>query len=226
MTVRLFRRLAPLALAIAMTTSACADDDEPSPDDDGQRPRACEHCFTDDFSRARPGWPTEDSPGREVSRANGEYAVTLAEAGSSTFFGPDLFDSDDVRVKIADSTVSVTARVTAGTPAAGVLCRWNDDGGADARGYAFYVTENRYGVRGPAGQTLDEGDLPEGTDLSKPTKLEATCKGDALSFSVGGTSVATVNDSRLASGSDGLLVATNPDGTVPATAVFDDYRQG
>jgi hypothetical protein len=200
-------------------------DDESSSKDGTERVKACSHCFTDDFSRARPGWPTEDSSGREINRAGGKYAVTLTEAGSFTFFGPDLFDANDLRLDFADSTVSVAARATAGTPAMGLVCRWNDGGGASARAYAFSVLEDSYAVRGAAGRSLARGDLPQGTDLSKPTKLEATCAGDRLTFSVDGTQVARVEDSTLASGSDGLLVATNPDGTVPATAEYDDYEQ-
>jgi hypothetical protein len=215
-----------LVLALALLVSGCLGDDEKSGSPAKTGPaKACEHCIADDFSKAKRGWPDTDSEGREISRAGGEYAVTLTEAGTFTFMGPDVFDAEDQRVRFPDSTVSVTARAATGTPAMGVLCRWNDAGGEDARAYTFNVLEDRYGVRGPAGQTLKGGGLPEGTDLTEPTKLEATCKGETLTFSVNGTRVATVNDSNLKAGSDGLLVATNPDATVPATAVYDDYEQ-
>jgi hypothetical protein len=58
--------------------------------------------------------------------------------------------------------------------------------------------------------------------LTLPTRLEAACKGDKLTFSVNGKRVAAVRASTLAEGSDLLYIASGED--LPATAIFDDYE--
>lgn len=135
--------------------------------------------------------------------------------------GPDQFDAEGSRLPIGDSTVSVTGTATAGDPVLGLVCRWVNE---PFQIYAFGVVGSRWSIRGSDGSTLEQGELPEGTDLTQPTQLEATCKGEELTFSVDGTTVATLPDASVGAGSNGVLIATNADATVPATATYDDFQ--
>jgi hypothetical protein len=209
-------RLVLLLVAFTISASGCGGN--------GTEAAACPYCFADDFSDTGNGWPIVNDDVREYRIADGEYVVTLKQTGviAPKVMGPDQLDADGNRLEIADSKVSVSGRVTAGTPVMGLVCRWVSE--PDTQTYAFGVIGNRFAVRGPDGVTLVRGELPEGTDPSQPTRLEASCKGDELTFSIDGTTVATVQDSRLASGSNGVLLATNPDAVVPATATYDDFE--
>jgi hypothetical protein len=214
--VHLFLRLGLLLLALAIMLPAC---------DGGSDTAECPYCLETDFasteSTTEDGWPIGNDEEREYSVVDGEYVVTLKQPGKNKFMGPDLFDAEGNRLEIADSKISVTGRITAGDAVLGLVCRWISE---PFQIYAFGVLENRYSVRGPDGESLARGALPEGTDLTQPTKLEANCAGDELTFAVDGTTVATVQDSRVPAGSDGVLLATNADATVPATVVYDDFE--
>jgi hypothetical protein len=222
---------ASLALvATAVLLTGCGGNGEPAANKPAEPAAACAKCLSEDFSAgAETRWPTVNDDRRQLGlTADGAYAAQLNITGF-TLFGPDQFDAAGNRLHFADSTVSVQARVMAGDPAVGLLCRWNDETGLDStQGYAFSVKANHYSVflftGDGAPKTLARGDLPAGTDLTQPTQLEASCVGERLSFAVDGTTVATVNDSAIASGSDGLLLALNSDDTTPASALYDDYR--
>jgi hypothetical protein len=216
-------------LVIAAAIAGCEGDEDKASTESAKKPAAaCAHCFTDDFSGPNQGWPTVSDDEHAASRTGGVYRYTLKKPGLQKLAGPDQFDADGKRLHFADSVVSVSAKVaTANELPVGVVCRWREsEGSAPAAQYVFAVFQDRYEVRryqeGKEFKRLDVGLLPEGTDLSRPTKLEAACKGDSLTFSVDGKRVSKVRDSSIASGSDGLYIASA--GDVPATAVFDDYE--
>lgn len=161
---------------------------------------------------------------RETGRTAGVYRYTLKRPDLEKLAGPDQFDADGKRLHFGDSVMSVSARLA--PPNAlplGVACRWRETEGT---AYVFAVYQGRYEVRlyqaGEDLEKLDVGPLPAGTDLSKPTKLEAACRGDSLTFSVDGGQVSKIRDSSISSGSDGLHIASADD--IPATVMFDDYE--
>lgn len=231
-----FKRFMAIAVPlIAAATIGCGEDEETSSaDKDTRTAEECKHCFTDDFSGKRNGWPEVRDDEREAGRVGEAYRYTLKQPSPGKVFGPDQFGANRKRLHYADSTVSVTARTVAGEPVMALVCRWDEE----ARSlYAFGAYQGKYTlmafegdrivgqgeVRSTPPRRLTTGPLPQGTDLTRPTKLEASCKGDRLTFSVGGERVASVRDPELKSGSDGLLIATAKDPELPATAVFDDY---
>jgi len=220
--LRKVKPFAALAL-IAIGLAGCEDNKKNASE---TAKKKCTYCLTDDFAGPNKGWPDVSDSNHYAKTARGKFLYSVKKPRLQALFGPDQFGANRKRLHFSDSTVSVTAAGNKGNPAFGVACRWDDRKTTVANAYVFGVAHRVYQVRAYRGDAtnpkkLQVGPLPQGADLSRPTKLEASCIGTRLTFSVNGKKVASVHDSSIRTGSDGLYMGSISE---PATAVFDNYE--
>jgi hypothetical protein len=212
-------------LVVAAALSAGCMGDGGSTDD----AFAGENTFEDDFGDDS-NWPARTEGGIISGVFAGAYQMEFQAALRSLTVGPqEVFTGG--QPAIADSVQSVDVRSeTAESPTAGMLCRWNEEGLDNLTAYGFVL------------RTTDEGksawnvnrsvnnkseSLAQGTadvDLTQDAvPLEASCVGDTLTFRIDGEEVASVTDTQIESGINGLVGVTLREQQPPLAATFDNY---
>ena len=179
--------------------------------------------FQDDFSSPSNGWVIGADNGSRRLFENGQYVIQVTKANWEAWSDASATDLTNLH---AEATISSTG--VAGDAGFGMLCDYADPN----HFYFLGITPDGYYAIGKK-----DGDTE--TILSDPNgnwvqsmhfvqnaasyRLGADCGADGrLSLTVGGSAVATVNDTRYSSGQIGLFVRTFD--TAPAEVRFDDMR--
>jgi hypothetical protein len=116
------------------------------------------------------------------------------------------------------------------SPSVGLLCRWNEEGIDKLTAYGFVLRKTGEGEsawtvnRSVDGKTeaLEQGTADVDFTENRAT-LEASCVGDTLTFRIDGEEVASLTDTEIASGINGLVGVTFGDQQPPLAATFDNY---
>ena len=217
-------RLACAALLVVAALAAGCMGDGSSTEDEF----AGEMTFEDDFGDDS-NWPAGTQGGIIRGIFAGAYQMEFQALQSLTVGPNELFLKG--RLTIADSVQSVDVRSeTEESPSVGLLCRWNEEGLDKLTAYGFVVRKTGDGRsawnlnRSVDGKTesLARGnaDVDPGEDR---VTLEASCVGDTLTFRIDGEEVASVTDTEIGSGINGLVGVTAGDQQPPLAATFDNY---
>lgn len=176
--------------------------------------------WSDDFDNEGSGWSVTSSEAGSTGYADGQYAVSVGEAGDfSVGVSPHQF---------SDLSVDVDVTAQAGSLRGyryGVMCRAIEDGGIAGDLFVFGPL-GHFGI-GTVNALGESVALEEGVaaGISRPTgevnHLSATCNGPVLSLSVNGEVLAEVVDTTFATGHVGLAILA--ESTITADAHFDEF---
>lgn len=212
-----------LLVVVALLAAGCMGDGG-STDDSFSGENTFEDDFGDDSS-----WPAGTEGGIIRGVFAGAYQMEFQALQSLTVGPNELFS--DGQLKIADSVQSVDVRSeTEESPSVGLLCRWNEEALDELTAYGFVLRRTGEGKsawnlnRSVDGETES---LAQGTAevdlIADPVALEASCVGDTLTFRIDGEEVASVTDTEIESGINGLVGVTLREQQPPLAATFDNY---
>ncbi len=197
------------ALGIALwALAACAS--QPTPRADGV-------ILEDDFSNPQSGWDAYTGADIITNYDDGRYLIAV-ETPNRDAFGLAGLDLNDMRI-------SVEAQVSGGPRdnAFGVLCRHTRSGDRNSFYFFLISSDGYYSVGKVVNQTertfLNAGKNFEPlaaiqTGDGAVNRLEATCQGNRLSFSVNGVVAGSFEDDALGHGDAGLIAGTFNEGGV------------
>lgn len=185
-------------------------------------PASAATLMRDDFSNASSGWPNMAATrstdlGLAIYTDSGEYQLTPIQDQVFGFIAaPKQSDTGDVRIE-----TDMFLYAGLGKGAGGVACRFQDDEnfyGFLARGDAqVMIVKVKDGKVTPLAQARVKTVMPGTVD----TRLNAQCKGDALSLSVSGGGSISATDGDFNQGRSGIVVIGE---TMAGTsAVFDNF---
>ena len=177
--------------------------------------------FEDDFSSAANGWDETSTANSSWSLAGGEYVLGVSIANYYIWGNPD-----GANLTLSNVHIEVTARNTgtAVEPGFGILCGYqNGDNlyymGMSPDGYYIIVKT----VNGDDIVLSDETSWLQSSAIplnAASYRIGADCGNGALTLTVNGNRVATVNDSSFSQGTIGLFARTFDQ--TPAEIRFDD----
>jgi hypothetical protein len=172
--------------------------------------------YQDDFSDPESGWTIDTWDEGEVGYGNGTYQVTVNPTQYLVWsYVGDSFSDGRYSTK-----ASVVAPTTEGD--FGILCRLQDD----ENYYALEVSEDGYFTiwKKVAGETvtLYDWEYSDAIPTGEPFTINAGCVGSTLTLVVNDTFLASVSDGSFQDGNFGVIAGTNETGGF--TVAFDDFR--
>jgi len=207
---------ATLGSALALPLLFGSDTPRPTP-----APTSGAALFKDDFSTVSNGWQIGADEGSRRLFDKNQFVIQVAKPNWEAWSNAAVTDLSDLHAEV---TISSTGQAT--DEGFGIVCDFTDAG----HYYFLGITPDGYFAIGKKVDNVE-------TILSSPNgkwvqsmkfaqnagsyRVGADCAADGrLSLSVGGSAVATVNDSTYSSGQIGLFVRTFE--KVPAEVRFDD----
>ncbi|MCS6909572.1 MAG: hypothetical protein NZM11_03240 [Anaerolineales bacterium] len=180
-------------------------------------PRADGVILEDDFSNPQSGWDTYTGVDITTAYDNGRYLIAV-ETPNRDAFGLAGLDLNDMQI-------SVEAQASGGPQdnAFGVLCRHTRSGDRNNFYFFFISSDGYYAVGKVVNQTertfLNPAKNFEALAAIKTgdgalNRLEATCQGKRLSFTVNGVAAGSFEDETLTHGDVGLIAGTFNEGGV------------